>query len=74
MAALADLPDLTVRISAALGGAGVPHAVSGALAMAAHGFVGADYFSDRIRSSKYLTSRGRSRSNPPISFAGRGST
>lgn len=39
MAALADLPDLAVRISAALTGAAVPHAISGALAMAAHGFV-----------------------------------
>ena len=39
MAALADLPDLAVRISAALTRAAMPHAVSGALAMASHGFV-----------------------------------
>lgn len=39
MAALADLPDIAVRLSGALERAGVPHAVSGALAMAAHGFV-----------------------------------
>ena len=39
MAALADLPDLAVRISAGLAKAGIDHAVSGALAMAAHGFV-----------------------------------
>jgi len=39
LAALADLPDLAVRISAAMTAAGVPHAVSGAMAMAAHGFV-----------------------------------
>lgn len=39
MAALADLPDLAVRISAAFSAAGVPHAISGAMAMAAHGFV-----------------------------------
>lgn len=39
MAALADLPDLTARISEALTRAGISHAVSGAMAMAAHGFV-----------------------------------
>jgi hypothetical protein len=39
LAALADLPDLAARISASLSKAGIPHAVSGALAMAAHGFV-----------------------------------
>jgi len=39
LAALADLPDLAARISAGLSDAGIDHAVSGALAMAAHGFV-----------------------------------
>lgn len=39
MAALADLPDLAARISGALTRANIPHAVSGAVAMAAHGFV-----------------------------------
>ena len=36
---LADLPGLASRLSAALTAAKVPHAVSGAIAMAAHGFV-----------------------------------
>jgi len=36
---LADLPGLATRLSAALTEAKVPHAVSGAIAMAAHGFV-----------------------------------
>ncbi len=39
MAALADLPGLAVRISRELAEAGIPHAVSGAVAMAAHGYV-----------------------------------
>ncbi|MCU0725905.1 MAG: hypothetical protein MUE73_08975 [Planctomycetes bacterium] len=39
MAGLADLPDLCARLSAALTAAGVPHAVSGALALGAHGYV-----------------------------------
>lgn len=39
MAALADLPGLATRISAELDEAGIPHAISGAVAMAAHGYV-----------------------------------
>lgn len=39
MPELADLPGLTTRLSAALTEAKVPHAVTGAIAMAAHGFV-----------------------------------
>jgi hypothetical protein len=39
VADLADLPTLAGRISRDLAGAGVPHAVSGAVAMAAHGYV-----------------------------------
>jgi predicted nucleotidyltransferase len=39
LAALADLPDIAARLSRALTEAGVPHAISGALAMAAHGYV-----------------------------------
>lgn len=39
MRALADLPDLALRISSALTGAGVPHVLTGSLAMAVHGFV-----------------------------------
>lgn len=39
MAALADIPDLVGRISAGLAAAGIRHAVTGATAMAAHGYV-----------------------------------
>ncbi len=39
MAALADLPALAARLSADLDAAGIRHAVSGALAMAAGGYV-----------------------------------
>ncbi len=39
VAALADLPDLAARLSADLRAAAIPHAVSGALAMAAYGYV-----------------------------------
>jgi hypothetical protein len=39
LAALADLPQLAAKISGALTEAGIPHAISGALAMASHGFV-----------------------------------
>ena len=39
MASLADLPDLAARLSAELSAASIPHAVSGALAMAAYGYV-----------------------------------
>ncbi len=39
MAALADLPGLAARISSALSDAKVPHAISGAMAMAVHGFI-----------------------------------
>jgi hypothetical protein len=39
LAALADLPSLAVRLSSALEEAGIPHAISGAVAMAAHGYV-----------------------------------
>jgi hypothetical protein len=39
LAALADLPGIAARLSADLAAAGIPHAVSGAVAMAAHGFV-----------------------------------
>ena len=41
MASLADLPDLAARLSAELSAASIPHAVSGALAMAAYGYVSA---------------------------------
>lgn len=37
MPGTADIPDLAIRISAAMTEAGIPHAVSGAVAMAAHG-------------------------------------
>lgn len=39
MAALGDLPSLAASISADLTAAGIPHAVSGAVGMALHGFV-----------------------------------
>jgi hypothetical protein len=39
LGALVDLPDLTARLSAAFTSAGVRHVVSGAIALAAHGFV-----------------------------------
>lgn len=39
MAALSDLPRLTAAISAALTEQAIPHAVSGAMAMGAHGYV-----------------------------------
>jgi hypothetical protein len=39
LAALADLPDLAVAISRDLDSAGIPHAITGAVAMAAHGYV-----------------------------------
>jgi predicted nucleotidyltransferase len=39
LAALADLPDLAARLSEALDAARIPHAVSGAVALGAHGFV-----------------------------------
>ena len=39
MASLADLPDLAAHLSAELSAASIPHAVSGALAMAAYGYV-----------------------------------
>lgn len=39
MAALADLPEIAARISNDLEQAGIPHAISGAVAMAAHGYV-----------------------------------
>ena len=39
MAALADLPDLAVRISSGLSEADIPHAITGAIAMASHGYV-----------------------------------
>lgn len=39
MAALVELPGLALRISSALKEEGIPHAVSGAVAMAAHGYV-----------------------------------
>ena len=39
MAVLADLPGLAARLSRALTDAGIPHAITGAVAMAAHGYV-----------------------------------
>jgi hypothetical protein len=39
VAALADLSQVAARLSGALDGAAIPHVVSGAVAMAAHGFV-----------------------------------
>ena len=39
MAALHSLPDLAAGISRSLAEAGIPHAVSGAIAMAAHGYI-----------------------------------
>ncbi|MFY9344527.1 MAG: hypothetical protein WAT39_18690 [Planctomycetota bacterium] len=39
MADLADLPELTAAISTDLAGAAIPHAISGAIAMAAHGYI-----------------------------------
>ncbi|MFV1959502.1 MAG: nucleotidyl transferase AbiEii/AbiGii toxin family protein [Planctomycetota bacterium] len=39
MAALVELPTLAVRLSAALDEAGIRHAISGAVAMAAHSYV-----------------------------------
>ena len=39
LAGLHDLPDLAARLSAALSAARVPHAVSGAVARGAYGFV-----------------------------------
>lgn len=39
MAALGDLPSLAAEISGDLTAAGIPHAISGAVAMAMHGFV-----------------------------------
>ncbi len=39
LADLADLPELTAAISTDLAGAAIPHAISGAIAMAAHGYI-----------------------------------
>jgi hypothetical protein len=39
LAALGDLPGLAARLSRDLDAAGIPHAISGAVAMAAHGYV-----------------------------------